>query len=101
MNSAQLFTQALGLLPSWYVERIEFGKNSNGSKRLDIHLRFKKGSRFADETGVQCLVHDTLERSWQHLNFFEHTCYLHAKVPRIKTGTGKIRQVSVSWARPK
>ncbi len=99
MNSAQLFTQALGLLPPWYVERIEFGKDSKGRKQLDIYLRFKKGSRFFDESGEQCIVHDTLERTWQHLNFFEHTCYLHAKVPRIKTSQGKIRQVNVPWAR--
>ncbi len=74
MNSAQLFTQALGLLPPWYVERIKFDKDSKGSKRLNIHLRFKKGSKFKDEQGSDCPVHDTLERSWQHLNFFEHTC---------------------------
>jgi transposase len=28
-------------------------------------------------------VHDTVERQWQHLSFFEHTCYLHCAVPRI------------------
>jgi len=100
MNSAQLFTQALGLLPPWYVEKIKFDKESNESKRLHIYLRFERGSRFTDESGKQCLVHDTLERTWQHLNFFEHACYLHANVPRIKTSTGKIKQVNVPWARP-
>ena len=100
MNSAQLFTHALGLLPPWYVERIEFNKDSKGSRRLDIHLRFKKGSKFPDESGRDCPVHDTLDRSWQHLNFFEHTCYLHAKVPRIKTREGNVKQVMLPWARP-
>ena len=31
MNSGKLFTQALGLLPPWYVERIEFKTDSKGS----------------------------------------------------------------------
>ena len=100
MNSAHLFTQALGLLPPWYVEKIEFSKVLKGRKRLDIYLRFKRGSKFKDEEGIDCPVYDTLERSWQHLNFFEHTCYIHAKVPRIKTSRGEIRQVQVPWARP-
>jgi transposase len=33
----------------------------------------------------------TVERRWQHLSFFEHTCYLHCAVPRIT--------VDVPWAR--
>ena len=49
MNSAHLFTQALGLLPPWYVEKIEFSKVLKGRKRLDIYLRFKRGSKFKDE----------------------------------------------------
>ena len=40
-----------------------------------------------------------LERSWRHLNFFEHECHLHCKVPRIQTTEGKPRQVQVPWAR--
>lgn len=44
-------------------------------------------------------AHDTNERSWQHLNFFQHTCYLHAKVPRVKQSDGKIRTQPVPWAR--
>jgi transposase len=100
MNSVQLFTLALGLAPPWYVERIDFDKNAKINKRLDIYLRFKKGSNFKDKDGDDCRIHDTQERSWQHLNFFEHTCYLHAKVPRIIDKDGKVVQVSVPWARP-
>jgi len=100
MNSSQLFSQALGLLPPWYVERIEFTVDSKGSKRLDISIKFKKGTKFKDEKGEDCSVYDTQDRTWQHLNFFEHICYLHAKVPRIKTSTGKIKQINVPWARP-
>jgi len=66
MNSSQLFTQAFGLRPPWYVERIEFNQTPKGRKRLDIYLRFAMGSKFKDDAGNECLVYDS---SWQHLNF--------------------------------
>ena len=52
-----------------------------------------------DTTGVLCGAYDTDERSWQHLNFFEHKCYIHARVPRIKSSTGEVVTVAVPWAR--
>ena len=33
------------------------------------------------------------------MDFFQHKCYLHARVPRIEQSDGKIRQQSVPWAR--
>ena len=41
-----------------------------------------------------------MDRKWQHLNFFEHSCLLHCAVPRIKTTDGKVRTVEVPWVRP-
>ncbi|GHV43183.1 hypothetical protein FACS1894180_1510 [Bacteroidia bacterium] len=35
---------------------------------------------------------------WQHLNFFQHRCYLHARVPRLKDSQGEIHIVQVPWA---
>jgi transposase len=61
---------------------------------------FATGSRFADSSGALCGVHDTVERQWQHLSFFEHACYRHGAVPRIKTPDGKVVTVPVPWARP-
>ncbi len=46
-----------------------------------------------------CKVHDTENKRWQHLNFFEHKCYLHARVPRIKLLNGKVRTIQVPWGR--
>ncbi len=61
MNSGQLFTQALGLHPPWYVERIEFKTDSKGRKHLDIYLRIKMSSKFKEDKGQDCPVYDTLE----------------------------------------
>lgn len=100
MNSETLFSMALGLQLPWQVEEIVFREDEGGQKVLHLHIGFPVGSRFPDATGTPCPVHDTVERQWQHLNFFEHACLLHCAVPRIKTTEGKVVTVQVPWARP-
>ena len=98
MNSQEIFTIALGLEKPWEVTKIYF-QTAGQVRTLHIDIGFVRGSRFPDAKGVLCPVHDTQERSWRHLNFFEHECYLHCRVPRIKSSEGKVVQVAVPWAR--
>ena len=98
MNSDQIFTLALGVKTPWEIVKTEF-KESNKAQALHIYIDFKKGSQFGDETKILCGVHDTVERTWRHLNFFQHECYLHCRVPRIRTTEGKVKQVDVPWSR--
>ena len=49
--------------------------------------------------GTLLSPHDTVDKVWRHLNFFEHPCYLHARVPRLRTDAGSIEMVEVPWAR--
>jgi transposase len=100
MNSEALFGIALGLQAPWMIKAVEFKQNAQGGKELHLHVGFTKGSKFTDQTGALCPVHDTVQRQWQHLNFFEHQCFLHCAVPRIHTSDGKVVTVSVPWARP-
>jgi transposase len=100
MNSEQLFGMALGLHTPWQVDAIEFKPCVAGGEELHLTLGFTRGSRFADAKGQACPVHDTVKRTWQHLNFFEHPCYLHCQVPRVTTSDGKVETVPVPWARP-
>lgn len=100
MNSTTLFSMALGLQSPWQVDDISFSDEDSSRKELHLHIGFVRGSRFPDKTGVPCPVHDTVEREWQHLNFFEHHCFLHCGVPRIKTSDEKVVAVEVPWARP-
>lgn len=96
MNSNQIFELALGLTKPWYVKEIKMNK-AEGSVhgQIDIYLDFEKGFNFPEGK-----THDTVSRTWQHLNFFQHTCFLHARVPRLATGDGKVETVKVPWARP-
>ena len=100
MNSESLFSMALGLQSPWQVKDVAFSTDESAHSELHLRIDFISGSRFPDEANVACPVHDTVERQWQHLSFFEHTCYLHCAVPRITTTDGKVRTVDVLWARP-
>lgn len=100
MNSTDIFRIALGLSSPWYVERVEFlDSTSEKGKELHLHLNFERGYKFSDSSGLSTTAYDTVDRVWQHLNFFQHRRYLHARVPRIKSGDGTIHQVQVPWAR--
>jgi transposase len=100
MNSETLFSLALGLQPPWQVKEVSFSVEKKPNNELHLRIGFPPGARFLDDTGNLCPVHDTVERQWQHLSFFEHVCYLHCAVPRITTGDGNVRTVEVPWARP-
>ena len=57
-------------------------------------MDFKKGSTFScvNCTSKGAKPYDTEERTWRHLNFFEHKIYLTARVPRVSCGhCGKTR----------
>ena len=85
----------------WYIVKVEFaaGRTTLGSGRLDIYIDFKVGWKFKDPASQElCGVHDTVERSWRHANFFQHDCYVHAYVPRIKLPDESVKQVQVPWA---
>lgn len=100
MNSEALFSMALGLQPPWQVKEVNFSAAELGHNELHLRIGFTPGTRFPDETGEMCPLHDTVERQWQHLSFFEHVCYLHCAVPRITTSDGNVRTVEVPWSRP-
>jgi transposase len=101
MNSKQLFEMALGLEKPWYIKDMKMSVvEGKANGQIDIYLDFERGAKFKDLTGKECSLHDTVERSWQHLNFFQHNCYLHARIPRLIASDGKVATVKVPWARP-
>jgi len=100
MDELALFSLALGLAKPWRVVDLKFSKEEG---RLDLRLDFANGAKFpcpsCGET-KEGEVHDTLDRTWRHLNFFQYETYLHARVPRIRCGKCGVKQVDVPWARP-
>ncbi|MEA1920143.1 MAG: ISL3 family transposase [Campylobacterota bacterium] len=100
MITKELFQMALNVTDPWFVSDLTFDEKA---KRLDIYIDFTKGSTFGyfDEESKKELVglkaYDTKDKEWRHLNFFEHECYIHARVPRVKLPNGKVKLISTPW----
>jgi transposase len=100
MNATSLFTVALGLQAPWEVVDVVFDPTVG---RIDFQVAFTPGARFVcPHCGAEHQpVHDTQEREWRHLNFFQFQAYIHAKVPRVRCDAcAKTTQVPAPWARP-
>jgi len=98
MDTNPLFTAALGLIPPWCVVRSDFRPDE---RLLELQVDFKAGSRFAcpDCRGKDCPVHDTVEKRWRHMDFFQHQAFIVARVPRVQCSQCGVRQITVPWAR--
>ena len=98
MRDTEIFELALGLSSPWKVKESVFNAES---KRLDIVLHFPRGSTFVcpDCGKKELKAYDTTEKTWRHLNFFQHDAYLTAKVPRVKCQKCGVKLVSIPWAR--
>jgi transposase len=94
--STQLFESALGIKAPWSVRSVEFDESA---KRLTVHVDFEVGTRFAvsGQPGEHP-VHDTVIKTYRHLNFFQHECHLQVRVPRVRLPHGAVRQVDPDFA---
>lgn len=99
MRDTDLFQLALGLVPPWLVKAANFDAEK---KRLDIEIDFTRGGLFACSGcgKPDCPTHDTVTKTWRHLDFFQHQAYLTARVARTKCDDCGVRLVNVPWARP-
>jgi transposase len=99
MRDTHLLQLALGVQSPWFVAASDFDA---GNKRLDIKLDFKAGARFEcpECKTAGCPVHDTVEKTWRHLDFFQHQAFLSARTPRVDCTKCGVHLVTVPWARP-
>jgi len=100
MNINEIFSKAIGIVEPWYVVGVNLDVKN---KRLDIQIDFKRGATFHYESKDKKIcgdfkAYDTIEKEWRHLNFFEHECYLKARVPRVKTEDGGIHIIYPEWS---
>jgi len=99
MDTNPLFTSALGLTPPWRVERSNF----NAEQRLlELYVDFQEGAKFPcpECKSSGCAVHDTQEKRWRHMDFFQHQSFIIARVPRVTCDRCGVRLVNVPWSRP-
>lgn len=100
MNSEDIFRLALNIVDPWFIKGIQLEKSSEKLfGKLTIEIDFKRGGTFLFSDGKEYKAYDTEVRTWKHLNFFEHECFLTARVPRIMDSENKAKTVTVPWAR--
>lgn len=94
-----LFTQALGLAPPWAVESFTFSPEAS---RIDFHVVCRAQRMNCPKCGqADQPIHDRIERTWQHLNFFQFKAFIRAELPRVAcSGCGRTSQVEAPWSRP-
>src|SRR6202140_3780858 len=60
----------------------------------------ERGALFAcPDCQRACKAHDFASFTWQHLNFFQHHCFIAARVPRVDCPDHGVKRVTVPWAR--
>ena len=92
----RLFEAALGIAPPWFVAGVRFDE---ASKVLTVGIDFTAGTRFAVEgASGEHPVHDTVTKSYRHLNFFQHECVLEVRTPRVKLPDGSVHLVKPPFA---
>ena len=71
-----IFGKALNIEQPFYMKNIEFLEEEG---ELHMYVDFHKGSKFkcplCSNDGLS--IHDTTEKTWRHLNFFQY---------RVRTG---------------
>lgn len=100
MKLEQLFTEALGIQKPWKIVSLNFDSVAH---KLNIDVDFERGATFEYEdpqTGIKDLykAYDTIDKTWRHLNFFEHECYINARTPRIKPPSGGVKLIMPPWS---
>jgi transposase len=94
--TAKLFEAALGIASPWAVKSVDFDE---AGKILTVQVDFKPGTRFAvsGHAGTHP-AHDTVIKTYRHLNFFQHECHLQVRTPRVRLPNGSVRLVEPDFA---
>ena len=98
-NHEELFTIALQLKDPFFVKSKDFNLEVG---ELHLYIDFKIGAKFqcpvCHEDGKP--VHDTQDKVWRHLNFFQYKAFIHCRTPRVRCSEHGVRLIEVPWAAP-
>ena len=99
MNEHDIIALGLGITPPWRIVGQILDTNKTPHE-LRIRIKADRGAQYpCPVCGKMCKAHDFQEKTWRHLNFFQHHCYITAKVPRTRCPDHGVKTVQVPWAR--
>ena len=100
METREVFSLGLGLSAPWKLsgQRLDIEKRPH---ELHLEVVADRGAVFpCPECRRACKAHDFESFTWQHLNFFQHRCFITARVPRVACPDHGVKRAAVPWARP-
>jgi transposase len=96
MRDTDFYAQILGLVEPWKVDSVKLDVEAH---KVEVRLVYKEGTLWAcPETQERLPCHDHVERKWRHLDTCGFETTLSARVPRVRTGDGKVETIEVPWA---
>src|SRR5882724_2597746 len=99
MDPKDVFSLGLGLNEPWKLagHRLDVEKRPH---ELHLEVVADRGALFpCPDCKRACKAHDFESFTWRHLNFFQHHCFITARVPRIDCPDHGVKRVTVPWAR--
>ena len=100
MYGIEVIKLGLGIAEPWEIVG-QILDTSVKPHHLKIRLKAARGTEFpCPVCGKMCKAHDYKEKTWRHLNFFQHYCYITAKVPRTNCPEHGVKMIKIPWARP-
>ncbi|MCC6151430.1 MAG: transposase family protein [Planctomycetes bacterium] len=95
MDADLIFSIGLGLESPWHIVTSHLDVHVN-PHRLDLRIEAGRGALYPrPDCGRMCKAHEFAERTWRHLNFFQHHCFVTAPVPRTDCPEHGIKTVTV------
>lgn len=99
MDGNEILLLGLGIQAPWKLMN-QYLDTDKTPHELHLEVKAERGSKYAcPECGQLCKAHDFQDKTWRHLNFFQHHCYIHASVPRVKCPEHGVKLIDVPWAR--
>ena len=84
LDSAVRYSLQLG--SDWEIDRMVLDAEA---QRIDIYISHSGGPLICPKTGERGTLYDhRKERSWRHLDWFQFRCFVHCRVPRVKSSAG-------------
>ena len=99
MDPKDVFSLGLGLNEPWKLagHRLDVAKRPH---ELHLEVVADRGALFpCPDCKRACKAHDFESFTWRHLNFFQHHCFITARVPRVDCPDHGVKRVTVPWAR--
>ena len=95
MDFVDFLKEMLGVTNDFAITQIE--KEEEPKKVIKIFLKYLP-NRYKKDSIEYRLYDTTPEREWQHLSWFDYSCYLVCKLPRYIDSDGKPKVIDINFA---